>query len=434
MLTLGDSRPWVALDPSIPREDVVGAKACAKLVSEEARALGAVPKSTKETVREWFGRFHDYKETRGLSSVDDMRGYARNWILPSIETKDMRLVTREDVEGIVRQLDRAIIAWNDADGERGEGRLSASAAANVWGHLVHAFDEAVSSKEKSLRVLDVSPAEKVKGPETGPDREGPILYSDEIEALLRGTAVDPGERDVPMYRRRVWAMAIYTMTRRSELAAITKADVDVAHATISITKQVDRQKKKADRTATKKTKTRRSRTIDVEPAIFDLVQHLAKHPEGRGERLLRVPPAEDYAELLRRDLWTVGVRDDRLHTEDATRTKMTGHCLRDTGLTHMAVRGDSPIVIQWRGGHTDYKQTQDYVNRGRVEARRIGDPLPPVPTDLLPEPSRMPAISGGEELSDDPQSLLNSDSHQSVIISEFATPTGIELAYGTSKN
>jgi integrase len=226
----------------------------------------------------------------------------------------MRAVTREDVEAIVRRLDRAILAWNDADGARGEGRLSASAAANVWGHLVHAFDEAVRSKDQSLRVLDESPAEKVRGPETAPDRAGPVLYSDEILALLQGTAVDAGERDVPMYRRRVWAMALYTMTRRSELAALTGDDVDLAHATITISKQVDRKNKKGNPTATKKTKTRRTRTIDIEPNIYALVEALAKRPEGKGKRLLRVPPAEDYAELLRRDLWTVGARDDRLHT------------------------------------------------------------------------------------------------------------------------
>jgi hypothetical protein len=100
-----------------------------------------------------------------------------------------------------------------------------------------------------------------------------------------------------------------------------------------------------------------------------------------------MPPAEDCAELLRKDLWAVGARDDRLHTEDATCTMMV-HCLRDSGLTHMAVRGDSPIVIQWRGGHTDFKTTQGYLDRGRVEARRVGEPLPPLPPDLFtPAPS-----------------------------------------------
>jgi integrase len=49
---------------------------------------------------------------------------------------------------------------------------------------------------------------------------------------------------------------------------------------------------------------------------------------------------------------------------------MTGHCLRDTGLTHMAARGDSPVVIQWTAGHTDFEMTQGYLDRGKVDARR----------------------------------------------------------------
>ena len=49
----------------------------------------------------------------------------------------------------------------------------------------------------------------------------------------------------------------------------------------------------------------------------------------------------------------------------------------------MAVRGDSPIVIQWPAGHTDFKTTEGYLERGKVERRRIGEPLPPLPSDLL---------------------------------------------------
>lgn len=384
-ITLADgSRPWVPLDPGIPESDQVRARACAKLVSDEARASGLVPESTRETWTEWFGRFHASKEARGLSSVGDMRGRAAKWILPTIGAKDVLAITREDVEAIVRKLDRAILAWHAADGERGEGRISPSTAANVWGDLAHALDEAVRAKDPALRVLSSNPAAEVRGPEGGIDREGPILYGDEIRLLLAGKAIDEGDKDVPAYRRRVYAVAIYSKGRRGELAAIGKDDADLAHATISISKQVDRKAKGAKRaTATKKTKTRRTRTIDIEPNLYALAEALAQHPEGKGGRLLRMPPAEDCAELLRKDLWTVGVRRDALHTSDATRTPMVFHCLRDTGLTHMAVRGDSPIVIQWAGGHTDFKTTQGYIDRGRVEARRIGDPLPPLPPEVF---------------------------------------------------
>jgi hypothetical protein len=49
----------------------------------------------------------------------------------------------------------------------------------------------------------------------------------------------------------------------------------------------------------------------------------------------------------------------------------------------MAVRGDSPILIQWAGGHTNFKTTQGYIARGQTERRRIGEPLPPLPPTLL---------------------------------------------------
>jgi hypothetical protein len=106
-----------------------------------------------------------------------MRGRAAKWIFPTIGDKDMRAVTREDIEAIVRRLDAAIVAWQKHEGVRGEGRMSPSTAKNVWGDLQHAFDEAVRAKDPGLRVLSISPCANVRGPESGNDREGPILYS-----------------------------------------------------------------------------------------------------------------------------------------------------------------------------------------------------------------------------------------------------------------
>jgi hypothetical protein len=45
----------------------------------------------------------------------------------------------------------------------------------------------------------------------------------------REQATDGEGKDVPLYRRRVYAVAHYTMARRSELAALTAGDVDFAH-------------------------------------------------------------------------------------------------------------------------------------------------------------------------------------------------------------
>ena len=146
-VTKGDgSRPWAPLDPSIPREDEARARTCAIETAVYFKERPTAGAEVKETVGEWFVRFHKHKEARGLSSVEDMRGRAKKWILPGIEHKDPRAVTREDMEGIVRRLDRAVLAWTKAGGKRGSG-VSPSTATNVWGDVVHAFDEMVRAKD-----------------------------------------------------------------------------------------------------------------------------------------------------------------------------------------------------------------------------------------------------------------------------------------------
>ncbi len=388
----GTRSEWLPLPGRISLDDEAGAKACAARMAPKVRAASVNNGGEGETVGKWFARLHAAKEAKGLATVGDMRGRARNWILPGIEQKTMRdgSLSIEDGERIVTRLDRAVAEF--AKKGPGEGRLSPSTARNVWGDAMHALDEAVRSKDASLRVLTANPWRDVRGPDSGEEREGQILYSDELLALLRGIPVDPDAPPVPLYRRQCYAMAAYTKARASELEALTASDIDLAHGTITIDKQSDRKSK--GRAKTKATKTKRVRVIDVEPHLRPLLEHLVAHPAGKKSRLLHMPRPEDRAEQLRRDLVHVGVTRKALHIEgDPLRRSILFHDLRDTGLTHMAVRGDAPIAIQWAGGHSDFKTTQGYIDRGRVEARRIGAPLPPLPSDLVGDES--PRIAPG---------------------------------------
>jgi hypothetical protein len=92
-------------------------------------------------------------------------------------------------------------------------------------------------------------------------------------------------------------------------------------------------------------------------------------------------------EVVRHEQTQAGVAQSSKRAYESDGLRFTSFCvfhdLRDTGLTHMAVRGDSHVIIQWAGGHTNFKTTQGYIERGQTERRRIGDPLPPLPPSLL---------------------------------------------------
>ena len=376
----GTRSEWLPLPGKVALDDEAGARAEAARLAPKVRQASAV-NSKVETVRQWFGRLHTMKEGRGLATVKDMRGRAAKWVFPIFGETAIRGVTREDGEALVAKLDAAVAAFLKQG--PGKGRLSPSTAANVWGDVQHAFDEAMNAKDASLRVLEANPMVGVRGPDGGDERQGQILYGDELLALLRGEPVGDTICGVPVYRRQTYAMAVYTKARASELEALTAADVDLKHATITIAKQVDASSK--GRKDTKQTKTRRVRTVDIEPHLSPLVEALVAHPQGKRGRLLHMPPPEDRAELLRKDLHTVGVTRAALHVEhDPLQRGITFHDLRDTGLTHMAVRGDPPTVIQWTGGHSDFKTTQGYIARGQTERQRIGNPLPPLPSGIAP--------------------------------------------------
>ncbi len=148
--------------------------------------------------------------------------------------------------------------------------------ARCGGDVQHAYDEAVNAKDQGLRVHVCEPARWVcRGPDGGEDRQGQILFSDELTALLVGKNADPeAAPSVPVYRRQAYAMAVYTKARASELEALTADDVELEHQTITIAKQAD--------------------------------------PTTKG----------------------------RFVEGDPLQRAIVFHDLRDTGLTHMAVRGD----------------------------------------------------------------------------------------------
>ncbi len=385
------------------QEDIHGTLRKAKLVGASKATPARAPAGPGvETVRDWFDRYYRVCESRGQRTVKTRRGRFNKWIDPVIGDLAMAgegRVDREAIRRVVAKLDeqiaiRATFYERGDDGtDAGEDSgsackpgLSAKTAANVWGELTSGFHEACTSKDDALRVRrdDDDPTDKVQPPNKGEDREQAALYPNEVIALL-------GCADVPLYRRELYALAIYAGIRQGECRGLVATDVDLEHEVINI-----RRQRKARGTASR-TKTRAGiRQVPIHPRLRPLLEALVMRatlehakrkqvdPDAKSGPLVHVPPVEDCAERVREDLRKAGCTRDELYRDDAERYHFTFHGLRHTCLTHWAVAGLPLAQLMAAAGHADMSATQGYLDLGSIlRGQRFGEPHPPIPAALL---------------------------------------------------
>lgn len=409
-ITMADkTRRTVALPPGISEDR---AREIALEMSQESRLLPSTAAPSEvgalETVEEYGTRFVNWKIKKGHVTALDTRGRLRKWVFPVIGQMPIGMVRRGELEAVVRNLDAAAST----------GRISTKTAGNAWRDVTGMFAQACQSKDEAMKIREDDPSEKVAGPDSGIDKEKPILFADELTRLL---ACDK----IPVVRRRAYAFAVYLGARANEIAALTAADFDMAHGTVTISKQRDR---KTD--ADKRTKTKRTRVTSIELALVPLVEAMAEsRPRGRLFDLddADMPNDEQRASQLRADLKRAGVLRRELHTEgDAQRLPMWFHHLRDTGLCWMAIRGDDPLRIQWRGGHTDFKTTQRYIAQGRMLADggafRANPPFPALPAAIIP--ARIPARLASDDPGSEGQTEASPTGFEAVLQSPIAPDHG----------
>ena len=108
-LTVDGKRTPPIKMPGITREDEERAKYMGKVMSKRYRAVGAVPETSRETVNEWFEKWVEAREDKGLSSTANDRGRFNKWISPTIGTKAMggRHATRYRTSGAGARSSRA---------------------------------------------------------------------------------------------------------------------------------------------------------------------------------------------------------------------------------------------------------------------------------------------------------------------------------------
>ncbi len=197
------------------------------------------------------------------------------------------------------------------------------------------------------------------------------LYPSEFAALA---ACDV----VPLERRWLYAVVVYTYARFGELAALECEDIDVAHDDIHIHRAVN-----GKTGAVHEPKTAAgNRHVPIEPALKALLLALMQARGGTGRLFPTMPAQRDAAKDLRADLVAAGVTRDAIYADDATRKNLTFHDLRATGVTWCVVRGDDGVKIQRRAGHEGFDTTLGYIREAESRRAGFGSVFPQLPEGL----------------------------------------------------
>ncbi len=377
-ITLADgTRKWLPPFPAGTSEQMAREK-CAALTEKAQRLglrrteVGAVDRkklaaAAKASCEGWVTLWNAAREAKGLTSSRVSKGHWTTYLQPVLGTKHPRDWTRDDFRKLSRNLDDKIAG----------GSCAWKTATNAWGTATKMADDACNAKDDAIRCRNDNPAEDVRGPDAGEKTAKQYLYPSEFEALMAC-------EKVPLEWKRVFAVATYTYARLGELLALTWNDVDLDHGAISITRSID-----SNTGLEKTTKSKCPRTIPIEPELMPLLVAMyaeaanlnpQKQPSGP---VLRFPTKLHHANALREMLERAGVKRAALFTAGPSVKRIRFHDLRATGITWMAVRGDDPLKIKDRAGHTDFNTTQIYIRTADAVRVGFGEPFPALPKCLF---------------------------------------------------
>lgn len=362
-------RPWLPLDPSFDDET---ARRIAAQVSAKAQNQPWDPArfkrqrkhkvSTALTCDEYVEKLWFPSRAAKVRSIRSDRYRWRLHLRPLIGHVSIEDVTSDLLRDVVERLDEK--ASDD------EVRFGAKSARNCWALLSKMFADAVGSKRRELRVLSVNPAIGVRAPDPPGPVEKQWLFPVELQQLLACPSV-------PLERRRFYAAAVYCYTRPGETVALLWGrSIDLEHGMVRVNRSYDHI---ADEFR-EHTKTEDSRHFALEPVLRPMLAAMWRERPRPG---LVFRTLKKLAEVLRDDLMTAGVTRAALHVKRPGALRIRFHDLRATGITFMAIRGDSDHDVRERAGHSDFETTLLYIRRGHLASKTIGEPYAPLPAELI---------------------------------------------------
>lgn len=361
-------RPWVDLPVGLTVAQAE--KSALELATMAARGELSSPDTPTrrraatptETFAAWAERWTEAREARGKVTASDSLSHLKHHVFVPLGPRPMARITKSEIEDLVDSLDQKVQA----------GKLAWKTAINIWATITKAFGDAAHSKDRTLRVREDNPAAGVRGPDRGARKVKTFLFPAEAHALLSSEAV-------PLGFRRAAALAIYLGLRAGELRSLSWDDIDLDTRRIHVHQGFDRKKHTA-----KGTKSNKGRQFTIERAALPLLRQLRAEAGGKGP-VLKIGRFYQLAKDLRGHLERAGVTRADLFVTDETRKNLTFHDLRATTFTWMAIRGDNPLVIKETAGHSDLKQTEEYIRTATQLTGAVGTLFQTLPAGLLGE-------------------------------------------------
>lgn len=261
----------------------------------DAKDRAALAEVGGETCDKYFGRHAKWREHDGVRDVRKERTIWNKWLSPTIGSRPVVAVAREEIEAIREHLD-AQVSLRLREG-LGRG-ISGDTAQNVWSVLRTMFRATVGSRHRELRVRTADPASGIARPVNGISRAKTFLYPVEFWSLVACMRV-------PRRWREVYTVATYLYVRPEELEALVWSDVDWVGEKITVSKSVD------GRTHEPKSSVKSPsavREVPIEPELLELLERMYNDREGKPANDARIVPAmsevndKHRANLLRKHL------------------------------------------------------------------------------------------------------------------------------------
>lgn len=377
-------------------EDRPAVEAFAKPYREALQGIASEAKP--ETCDQWYERFAKYREKEVGAAEDDKWRWAK-WISPHVGPKPIRDITPDSIEDVRDALNTAVLAYEAAGNEKGEGRLAPKTALHVWSCLTTAMKYASTRKgPRELRVREDkgNPCLGIPPPRKGASKRRHWLRPDQFTKFIVC-------KRVPREWREAYAIGLFLHLRPGELHELRVKDLNLAHGEVRIARAYDERTK----TVTTPKTDEGIRTVTVPGTLMPLLERIATaaKPDDRVCPIVAATPEKSRAGIYREHLQTADVDEPSFYVETATHLMIDFRSVRDSGITWRFLAGHRAEVVQRESGHEHISTTLGYAKEVQDRRGRYGTPFPPLPDDLAqaPDPgSCEPGVNGERRPAEEP--------------------------------